>query len=300
MNPRRYSQVERALQILDKSRSVDILKDDQYLLFVFKKAERIVAALYIITGLFPDLEPMKWALRESGTELLKQTLSFKERALVQSREFLSDTAAELAHLISLLDVAYVADLLSTMNFSILTKELEALQVSIEGKGKIQSGTYLPDGFFGISKDLFPENRGSFSLTPSVLPDEAVLRSLSDLERLRRNQKDIYKGHEEVRESAPLTSKEMQRPMAKPRQDAVQAPAIDEVKMERRQRVLDVLRLKGSGMIRDFSAVITDCSEKTIQRLLIEMVHGGVLKREGDRRWSRYFIVEGKGGNRSSS
>src|SRR3989338_2359595 len=130
MHPRRYSQIERALSILDKSGSVDILKEDHYLLFLFKKTERIVAALYVITGLFPDAEPLKWSIRECGTLFIKHTLSFKERATVHSKEFPSDTLSEMARLLSLLDLAHIADLLSPMNFSVVKRELETISGKI--------------------------------------------------------------------------------------------------------------------------------------------------------------------------
>ena len=57
-----------------------------------------------------------------------------------------------------------------------------------------------------------------------------------------------------------------------------------------QNIIAVLRKQASATIKDFSAVATECSEKTIQRLLIEMVQRGVLKRSGSRRWSRYSMV----------
>ena len=75
MNPKRYSQIERALQILDKSGTVGILKDDQYLLFLFKKTERVIAALYIITGWFSYTVTLKFACRDSGRKLMKYKLT---------------------------------------------------------------------------------------------------------------------------------------------------------------------------------------------------------------------------------
>ena len=208
MNPRRYSQIERALQILDKSGTTDILRDDHSLLFLFKKTERIVAALYVITGLFPDSEPLKWALRESGSLLIEHVLSFKERSTVHSKEFLSDTLAEVAHIFSLVDIAYIADLLSSMNFSVLKKELEMLLTIIEGRGRASSlplsPPFLEESFFGIPKDIFGESKlketQSETFSKGFFPvgerGEVTLQSLSEFERLKRTQKDTYliKGH----------------------------------------------------------------------------------------------------------
>jgi len=42
-------------------------------------------------------------------------------------------------------------------------------------------------------------------------------------------------------------------------------------------------------VKDFAKVITDISEKTIQRELLDLVQRGVIKKEGERRWSRYSL-----------
>ena len=41
--------------------------------------------------------------------------------------------------------------------------------------------------------------------------------------------------------------------------------------------------------KDFSFFVKDCSEKTIQRQLLDLVKEGVLKKDGERRWSRYSL-----------
>jgi hypothetical protein len=43
-------------------------------------------------------------------------------------------------------------------------------------------------------------------------------------------------------------------------------------------------------VKDVSAVVKDCSEKTLQRELLALVAQGVLKKEGERRWSSYVLV----------
>lgn len=313
MNPRRYSQVDRALQILDKSPTVETLKHDQYLLFLFKKTERIVAALYVVTSSFSDSEPLKWSLRKSGTRLIGCIVSFKERAAVYSREFLSDTFAEITNLFSLLDLAYISDLLSPMNFSVLKKELEATVAIIDGRGR-QGGSsasppFLEESFFGISKEIFEESKGREPIPTKASPESGSqesgsVHSLSELDRLKRGQKDIYKGHTDVKdtvlyEKGATVSKRLQ--IEKPER-VVTRPLTTAVKEERRQRILEVLRQRKSAMIKDFSAVVTGCSEKTVQRLVVQMVRGGLLTREGSRRWSRYSTRpeargEGAGGNR---
>lgn len=59
--------------------------------------------------------------------------------------------------------------------------------------------------------------------------------------------------------------------------------------ERRERVLQVIRAKGSVRIKDISDTIPEYSEKTIQRDLLDMIRDGAIVREGERRWSKYKL-----------
>lgn len=58
---------------------------------------------------------------------------------------------------------------------------------------------------------------------------------------------------------------------------------------RRDTILSVLRLGGAYGIKDIHSQVPGCSEKTIQRELAALVGDGVVKKEGEKRWSRYSI-----------
>lgn len=59
---------------------------------------------------------------------------------------------------------------------------------------------------------------------------------------------------------------------------------------RRDKVLNVLRDKGEATIKDIIEIVTDCSEKTVQRELISLIKDNKVSREGERRWSKYKLV----------
>ena len=63
----------------------------------------------------------------------------------------------------------------------------------------------------------------------------------------------------------------------------------EKKNSRQGSIISVLKTQSNLTIKDFVKVIKDCSEKTIQRDLIELVDKGIVKKEGERRWSRYSL-----------
>jgi hypothetical protein len=64
-----------------------------------------------------------------------------------------------------------------------------------------------------------------------------------------------------------------------------------VKKNTRQSVIiNLLKRKKEIMIKDVAPLIEGVSEKTIQRELLAMVDQGVIKKEGEKRWSRYSLA----------
>ena len=92
-----------------------------------------------------------------------------------------------------------------------------------------------------------------------------------------------------------------RPLQKvivPRRRPVQIPAGDissdayfvySQLTDRSERIKTVLEAKPQATIKDISEIITDVSEKTIQRELNSLIEKGQVIRDGERRWSRYSV-----------
>lgn len=59
--------------------------------------------------------------------------------------------------------------------------------------------------------------------------------------------------------------------------------------DRAERIKTVLEAKPQATVKDIAEVITDVSEKTIQRELNSLIEKGQVVREGERRWSRYSV-----------
>ncbi|MCB9819469.1 hypothetical protein H6789_02065 [Candidatus Nomurabacteria bacterium] len=60
--------------------------------------------------------------------------------------------------------------------------------------------------------------------------------------------------------------------------------------DRRERIKVVLSAKGEATIKDITDIITDVSSKTIQRELNAMIEDNLIKRHGERRWSKYSLT----------
>jgi hypothetical protein len=59
--------------------------------------------------------------------------------------------------------------------------------------------------------------------------------------------------------------------------------------DRRERIKTILEAKGEASIKDISDIVSDVSEKTIQRELNAMIEDSIVKRHGERRWSKYAL-----------
>ncbi len=59
--------------------------------------------------------------------------------------------------------------------------------------------------------------------------------------------------------------------------------------DRAKSIMAIIKENKSVTIKDISRIVKDVSEKTIQRELLSMVSSGALKKEGERRWSRYSL-----------
>jgi len=60
--------------------------------------------------------------------------------------------------------------------------------------------------------------------------------------------------------------------------------------DRREAILSVIKDKGQASIKDISLLIRSVSEKTIQRELLMLIQEGLVKKEGERRWSVYALT----------
>lgn len=67
-------------------------------------------------------------------------------------------------------------------------------------------------------------------------------------------------------------------------------AISVKKNSRQSTIIGLLKRKKEIMIKDVSPLINGCSDKTIQRELASMVKSGILKKMGEKRWSRYSLA----------
>ncbi len=243
---------------------IDYFSQDQSFVFVYKKTEKLATALYMVTNLFGDSEPMKWTLRTKVSHLLSFIIGFKDILESREYEFSNDVKTRVLEVVSLLEVASRSGLVSPMNFSILKTEFMNLASSLSAlkKDAEQESTQFafPRSFFEVPQKTSPMNRQSSQNHHQVFDDVQPKQHTSSI-------KDNLSFKDEVTDG----------PVFK--------------KTNRQSIIINLLKKKKDLTIKDIALVIRDCSEKTIQRELIALIEAGVLKKTGERRWSRYSLVQ---------
>ena len=241
-------------------KSIGFFNGESHLTFTFKKTEKIISALYLVSSLIKDTEPIKWELREKGVSLLSSALSMNG---IEPRDRNSDIHTYFSislETLSLLRVAHVAGLVSEMNHMILRNEIEAVVTLLKTKvfeDAARAGYVLSDTFFKTEALKTDDNNAAQN--SSVLS-----RTSNNMEKAKQ-----------------LSSKD--KTETKPK------VAVKDKKNSRKAMILDLLAKQSNLTIKDFAKAISGCSEKTIQRELLDLVSKGVIKKEGERRWSTYSL-----------
>lgn len=255
---------------------LSVFNRSKHFLFIYKKTEKLVTAVYMITNFVKDSEPLKWRIRERALELMSLNMSFNTVSLSERKELLREYQAISIEIVSLTSIAHYAGLISEMNWSILKKEFESLVDVIEHGENRQANEETiiisPDFFSTPAAEVAPTQPApSNTLRPVASTPSPVL----------------YKGQaKQVKQPRPM-SFTPRKPEVKIQKVIVSKPSVP--KGDRKEVILSVLAKRDGLSVKDFVDTIKDVSEKTIQRELLAMVASGTLRKEGERRWSKYFI-----------
>ena len=217
---------------------VSVFKDKSNVFFAFKKTEKISAALYMLSNLLSDKEPLKWEIRTAALNLLDESLKLTDR---------KNLSTLLIKVISLIEIAFLSDLISEMNYKVFKQELHQLIKLVEDLVTYysQRNFILPENFFAVEPPIS---------SPNGVKDNNIMSDRMSVKNSVHNVKDNKT-----------------------------------IVINRQEIILSLLKNKGELGIKDFVSAIKDCSEKTVQRELANMITLGQIKKTGEKRWSRYSL-----------
>jgi hypothetical protein len=224
----------------------------------YRRAEKIVAAAYLLTNHLSDTEFLRSEVRRVATQLLSQVISLRDELRSMDSGRVRECNASIRYLISLLRMLAVAGHVSTQNAEIVTDALDDLGVFVQAAHR----SVLSESI-RLSRDEFMDVR-------MRVPNSV---STSDTEK-------------DTRISRPTTHVPQQE------QTSGQQRAVSVMDMPlgvRSASILEILRTGGVWGIKDIAAHLPEYSEKMIQRELADLVQKGVVEKSGAKRWSRYTV-----------
>ena len=249
-----------------ESLSISIFfQKDSYCLYVHKKTEKMVSAIYLLTSLFGDLEPLKTKLRSEGLSLLSKSLFSPNHSVSLRAQITSEFLLSATEIISLLEVAKISRLISNMNYEVIISEFNSLLKVIDENRTPSNSSTLSSNFF-VTEGYVP-----------IKQDSPFNHSQTNLLKEKTSQiaHDFVKDKESVNVLDKVSKTKLVKTFEKP---------------NRSEKILTLMKKDRPMTIKDFAVSIRDCSEKTLQRELLSLVSKGLIKKEGERRWSKYSLI----------
>ncbi len=254
-------------------KSIGFFSGEEHLSFIFKKLEKISAALYLVSGLLKDNEPIKWELRERGITILLSSLVLNNLEPLDKNTAVQSLFSTSLEIISLLNLALLSGIISPMNHGILKNELESTIELLREKvfeQTAKAGYILSDTFFKTDTISTAQESKFKSI---IEPQSGKSFKVGSVESSRT-------------ESDSKANTQSSNSIKAPH---INTPIKDK-KNDRRDSIIALLQKKSDLTIKDFTEQISNCSAKTIQRELTNLIEEGVVKKEGERRWSRYSLA----------
>ncbi len=301
----------------------EVKKD--YSVLIAKKSEKLVTALYLVTDLMSDSEPIKHGLRKNAVALLSSMNSLAQLDVKDRVIELKMSLKSVTEIASLLHVAVTTGIVSKMNGELLVEGFRSLQLVLEKKQPIFSKEML---HVDNEEDL--ERETSFmsavnSTSYDALTPLSIARLHESTHELRRTQETLrqsqllskIEGKRHTKESVIIkdsidhkkdidwsnkeksqegvsdtlgkssTHSVLMEHAARP--SGITASSFQMKKLSRREQILGLFVRGVDVSIKDIAARIKGCSEKTIQRELNALLEDNVIERIGEKRWSRYVL-----------
>lgn len=256
------------------------------------KADKISQALFLISN-YVSHKTMNERLQSVGVDFIEVSYMlhpFEQETHIyafQNLECITTEAKSLTQSLSIVGV------LSHSNKKLLHDEIELFIKQM--KEYVQNLDQQMKERNGVPSPIFDSEffSGSTALpTPSSLKDKKNIVQEKKLEKdillsFNKNLENDYKGH-----SLSLSHESKGHDSIVEKQ--VKFSKTDMVdRMNRKANILSFIRENKAVAIKDILSHIHNCSEKTIQRELNDLVKDGVLKKEGERRWSKYSLLKDK-------
>lgn len=262
--------------------------------YIHKKTEKLVTAIYMLSNFFPHQEPLRWEVRTFSLNLLGNVSFVFYGKNSETEHILKESSNAIDEIVSRFEISHIAGLVSTMNFTVLKNELTSLKDNIQSIRTGGGGQNIT-----ITSEFFSTNNSSEekNLMSRFMTNNPPLVSSTPSPALKsiKNDKDTVvplsqKSNIKDMQTTPRSDLKVADIKMSANQKRQNESIASKRKGDRSETILAILKKKDNLTVKDIAHVISDCSEKTIQRELLALVSKHVLKKVGERRWSRYSLA----------
>ena len=245
----------------------------------YTKTNKLISALYMVTDIMDKEEPLRNKLRNLGANIVSDIHSSNK-----GQNTINQLNNKISEVLSFMEIAFSIGVISEMNSNILTKEFFELKKSVLNTIPKKEENWLQEFLLPHPDPILDKEKGreiSIGHSPTRI---GVQKGSTLLEALSRV------GGKTLSDRVPNTN--YNKNLVTDKQDVL--------KNKRREEIILVIKDKMKSSINFDGVTITDiktnghealssCGEKTLQRELVSMVSAGLLKKIGEKRWSRYSI-----------
>lgn len=275
---------KKGIIIPSKSISYDSFFDINNNVYVYKKVEKVSNVIYFIQDNFNDNKDLKDSILRTSREIISYASCLIRTDRI-NRTFIDGLVQSLLELSSLLLLSNTSNYLTDMNNSILQKEIHHIIGYIKNKILLSQPSII------MTSDMFSapvqnsrndqravDNSKGDSLSNKRNITEKPEISIQDTNRFYRTHNDMS-----------YRDKSLKDINEKPIQDKVRKARNQDKMDDRKKQIISIIKVDKNVSIGQISSKMPDCSSKTIQRMLAELVEINVLKKEGKLKWSRYSL-----------
>ncbi|OGI88398.1 hypothetical protein A2995_00870 [Candidatus Nomurabacteria bacterium RIFCSPLOWO2_01_FULL_33_24] len=256
-----------------------------------KKTEKLITALYMVTDGFNKDEPLRARLRSLGVDLVSDIQSLSLKFLAERYFDISEIIEKINHILSFLKISASSGFMSEMNYLVLGNEFELLKNSVYHEQE-QKESNKKTSSFTLSNNLLKkesfieEQDSSFNKinTSSEKKENELSYKITSVTKHKGHPDNIiYKGQSKINKKDNKKTKQVFLENNYYNRGQLETK-------ERKEFILKLIKEKKEIMIKDISKIISYYSEKTIQRDLLSLVNSGIIKKIGEKRWSKYSLT----------
>lgn len=235
-------------------------KKDAIFMEIYNRSCRLSAAIFLIASLMDDKEILKTKIKNLSLDIVSMSVKLKDILFLQNDiRSITDIEKCSLELMSLLNIASLSGLISKMNADILKEEFQNFNIEL-GKFSEKSQYDKVGSVRGIFSELsLPLNSSDLNL---IQPE--ISHNLKSANTLNE--------HKDVIPSGSSNGNGHKR------------------KDLRKTTILNFIKGHNNVSIKDIVPHVVGCSEKTIQREIMELIEEGKIRKVGERRWSKYSII----------